>query len=197
MFRIRNDFGGFWGSGVTFSVRQLYLKGVVGDVLRYQVGDLNLKQTPFTLYNHNADRIDSLPAIFNLQTQIVQYERFYKKNTWRQQGVNLDFGFKFAKYIHELYFSGYTTRLQATDFGIIPDRLMSGVSVNLSQSKHLKVGFNGSFSSNLRVASNFLAGIFTLFSSFFLTSGDFVVLTISSLNSTLALSTSGINRYSP
>ena len=81
MFRVLNNYGGFWGSGVTFSVRQLWLKGVLGDVLRYQIGDLNLKQTPFTLYNHNADRIDSLPAIFGLQQQIVQYERFYQKNT--------------------------------------------------------------------------------------------------------------------
>ncbi|MEY4926836.1 MAG: hypothetical protein RI894_1272 [Bacteroidota bacterium] len=150
MFRIQNNFGGFWGSGVTFSVRQLWLKGVVGDVLRYQIGDLNLKQTPFTLYNHNADRVDSMPAIFNLQNQIVQYEKFYQKNTWRQQGVNLDFGFKFSKYLKELDFSGYTTRLQATDFGLLPDKLMSGVSVSLSQSKHLKVGFNGFYVYDLK-----------------------------------------------
>ena len=25
MVRIRNDFGGFWGAGVTFDIRQLYL----------------------------------------------------------------------------------------------------------------------------------------------------------------------------
>ena len=100
MFRIRNGFGGFWGSGVTFSVRQLYLKGVISDVVRYQLGDINLKQTPFTLYNHNADRIDSLPAIFNMQQQVVQYEKFYKQNTWRQQGASIDLGLKFAKYIH-------------------------------------------------------------------------------------------------
>jgi hypothetical protein len=43
MFRIKNNFGGFWGSGVTFDVRQLYMKGVVAKALRYQLGDLNLK----------------------------------------------------------------------------------------------------------------------------------------------------------
>ncbi len=150
MFRITNNYGGFWGSGVTFGVRQLSLKGVVGDVVRYQVGDMNIKQTPFTLYNHNADRIDSLPVIFDLQQDIVKYERFYQKNTWRQQGVNVDFGFKFAKYIQELNFTGYTTRLQATDFGAIPDRLMSGATVGLMQSKHLKLGFNGFYVHDLR-----------------------------------------------
>lgn len=67
MFRIKNDFGGFWGAGVQFDVRQLWVKGVIANAIRYQVGDLNLKQTAFTLYNHHADRIDSLPAIFELQ----------------------------------------------------------------------------------------------------------------------------------
>ena len=150
MFRIRNGFGGFWGSGVTFSVRQLYLKGVISDVVRYQLGDINLKQTPFTLYNHNADRIDSLPAVFNMQQQVVQYEKFFQKNTWRQQGASVDFGLKFAKYIHELDVSGYITRLQATDFGSVPDRLMGGGTVTLAQSKHLKAGFNGFYVFDLK-----------------------------------------------
>lgn len=143
MFRIRNNYGGFWGAGVTFDVRQLWLKGVIGNVVRYQLGDLNLKQTPFTLYNHQADRTDSLPAIFKLQSNIIAYERFYRGNTWRQQGANVDFGFKFAKYAKSLDVMGYITRLQASNFTTIPDRLMSGVSLNLTQSEHFKIGYNG------------------------------------------------------
>jgi len=34
MFRIKNNYGGFWGSGVQFDVRQLWVKGVVGNALR-------------------------------------------------------------------------------------------------------------------------------------------------------------------
>ena len=67
MFRIRNEYGGFWGAGVSFDVRQLWLKGIIGNVLRYQLGDLNLKQTPFTLYNNRVQLMDSLPSIFQLQ----------------------------------------------------------------------------------------------------------------------------------
>ncbi|MGB0431545.1 MAG: hypothetical protein ACPGLV_13810, partial [Bacteroidia bacterium] len=29
--RVRNDYGGFWGGGVTFDLRQLYVKGVVAN----------------------------------------------------------------------------------------------------------------------------------------------------------------------
>ena len=142
MFRINNSYGGFWGSGVSFDVRQLWLKGIIGNTVRYQLGDLNLKQTPFTLYNHHADNIDSLPTIFNLQNQIISYEKFYTKNTWRQQGANVDFGLQFSKILKEINFTGYITRLQATNFTTIPDRLMGGGTVNIVQSKHLNFGYN-------------------------------------------------------
>jgi hypothetical protein len=143
MFRIRNEYGGFWGSGVSFDVRQLWMKGIVGNAVRYQLGDINLKQTPFTLYNHHADQIDSLPAIFDLQRNIVNYDRFYmKNNTWRMQGANVDFGFSFSKLIKELNFSGLLTRLNPTNFSTISDRLMAGGSVQLVQSKYLQIGYN-------------------------------------------------------
>ena len=145
MFRIRNDYGGFWGAGTSFTVRQLWLKGIIGNVLRYQLGDLNLRQTPFTLYNHHADRIDSLPTIFKLQNDIISYEKFYQKNTWRQQGATIDFGLKFAKALQEVNVMGYLTRLQASNFTTVPDRLMGGTTINLVQSQYFKIGYNNLF----------------------------------------------------
>ncbi|MFM2135751.1 MAG: hypothetical protein RL021_1151 [Bacteroidota bacterium] len=142
MFRIRNQYGGFWGAGVTFDVRQLWLKGVIGDIVRYQVGDLNLQQTPFTLYNHHADRWDSLPSVFSLQSDIVDYERFYTGNTWRQQGVNIDFGLEFSKLVREINFTGYVTRMNATDFTSIPDRLLAGFSATVVQQQGLDIGYH-------------------------------------------------------
>jgi hypothetical protein len=142
MFRIRNNYGGFWGGGVTFDVRQVYLKGVVANALRYQLGDLNLKQTPFTLYNHHADAIDSLPAIFALQNNIVRYERFYQQNTWRMQGANIDFGLTFRNYLKQLNFTGFITRLNATDFGNVAERLMTGSVVEMVQSNRLRAAYN-------------------------------------------------------
>lgn len=143
MFRIKNDFGGFWGAGVQFDVRQLWVKGIIANAVRYQVGDLNLKQTQFTLFNHHADQIDSLPAIFGLQRNIVNYEKFYlNDNSWRMQGANVDFGFSFANYIKELNFTGFVTRLYATDFGSTPDRLMAGGRVELLGTKIFQLGYN-------------------------------------------------------
>lgn len=142
MIRIRNAYGGFWGSGVTFDVRQLWVKGIIGNVIRYQVGDINLKQTPFTLYNHNEDRLLKNPDIFSLQSDIVDYERFYIKNTWRQQGASVDFGFNFAKYIKEITFNGFVTRMNMTNFFDVPERLFGGGNVQLIQSKNLRLAYH-------------------------------------------------------
>jgi hypothetical protein len=142
MFRIKNNFGGFWGGGVTYDVRQLYIKGVIANAVRYQLGDLNLKQTPFTLYNHHADAVDSLPTIFNLQRNIVNYEKFYLNNTWRMQGANVDFGLSFNKYISAINATGFITRINATNFANVPERLMGGIVLDAVQSKHFKIGYN-------------------------------------------------------
>jgi hypothetical protein len=49
MIRVRNDYGGFWGSGVSFDVRQLTVKGLINNRFRYALGDLDYKLTPFTM----------------------------------------------------------------------------------------------------------------------------------------------------
>ncbi len=142
MFRIRNAYGGFWGAGVDFDVRQLWVKGIIGNVIRYQIGDINLKQTPYTLYNHNEDRLLSNPDVFSLQTDIVDYEKFYIKNTWRQQGASADFGFTFAKYLKEITFNGFITRVNMTNFFDVPERLFGGGNVQLVQSKNLRMSYH-------------------------------------------------------
>lgn len=142
MVRINNKYGGFYGAGVAFDVRQLWVKGIIADVVRYQLGDINLKQTPFTLYNHNEDQLIGQPAVFQLQRDIVNYETFYKSNTWRQQGLSLDWGLQFNKFVKELNVNAYLTRQNATNFSNIQDRLFGGTTIDLMQSHHLSIAYN-------------------------------------------------------
>lgn len=145
MFRIRNEYGGFWGAGVSFDVRQLWIKGIISNAIRYQLGDINIKQSKYTLYNHHADQIDSLPLVFQQQNAIIGYDKFYmNNNTWRMQGAHADFGLSFAKIIKEINISGFMTRLNPTDFGSINDRLMNGISLQVIQSKSFSAQFNRS-----------------------------------------------------
>ncbi|HRG27226.1 MAG TPA: hypothetical protein PLJ00_04975 [Chitinophagales bacterium] len=141
--RIRNDFGGFWGSGVTFDVRELYVKGVVKDVVRYQVGDVHYKLTPYTFYNNDSELSNYTPGAFSHLLDQVSYDNFYLgDNTWRQQGAAVDFGVVFNKYVQEINWNVFTGRVAATNGGNQPERLFSAANMTLIQSKYVSLGVN-------------------------------------------------------
>jgi hypothetical protein len=143
MVRVRNDYGGFWGSGVSFDIRQLYIKGVAGGVVRYQLGDINYKLSPYTLSNTQQEIITQGPVVFQQQTRLMNYDNFYAADSsWRQQGAAAEFGLQFSKIVKELQFHTVATRVRTSDFGSINDRLFAGYNVNLVQSDFLEVGIN-------------------------------------------------------
>jgi hypothetical protein len=143
MVRVRNDYGGFWGSGVSFDIRQLYIKGVAGGVVRYQLGDINYKLSPYTLSNTQQEIITQGPVVFQQQTRLMNYDNFYAADSsWRQQGAAAEFGLQFSKFVKELQFHTVATRVRTSDFGSINDRLFAGYNMNLVQSEFLEVGMN-------------------------------------------------------
>lgn len=143
MVRVRNDYGGFWGSGVTFDVRQLYVKGLIGGIFKYQLGDFNYRMSRYTFWNYDQEVISQQPAIFRQQTDVINYEHFYDNdNSRRQQGASLGFALVFKKFVKELQVNSVTTRVRASDFAQIDDRLFSGFNMQLVQSKYFNLGFN-------------------------------------------------------
>jgi hypothetical protein len=143
MVRIRNDFGGFWGSGVTFDVRQLFVKGIINDVVRYQIGDIQYKLTPYTFYNTNSELYDFTPKVFSHLADHINYDNFYADDhTWRQQGAALDFGIVFNKYLDELHWHGFTGRVTATNGSSQPDRLFTAANMTIIQSSYFEAGIN-------------------------------------------------------
>lgn len=142
MFRIRNDFGGFWGSGVSFDVRQLYVRGVARNVLRYQIGNIDYKLSPYTFYNHNADILTASSGTMAIKEDVFNYESFYKNNTWRQQGASINFGLRFPKVVKEMEFNGFIARLNPSNFTNIMERLYGGGNIVVTQSKHVMLGLN-------------------------------------------------------
>ncbi|MEM7040450.1 MAG: hypothetical protein AAF570_26025, partial [Bacteroidota bacterium] len=142
MFRIRNELGGFWGGGVTFNVRQLTLKGVAGGVVRYEVGDIDLSMTPYTLHNFREEGVVNEADVFALRRDIVYYDMFYTDNNWRMQGAKLDFGLDFGSGIRGIDVKGFLTRQRPTDGATLPERLYGGGTVTIDQSKYLSIGLN-------------------------------------------------------
>src|SRR5690606_26351041 len=51
ILRVRNEFGGFYGDGSFLEFRQLRLDGILNKVVKYEIGDIDLSMTPYTLYN--------------------------------------------------------------------------------------------------------------------------------------------------
>ncbi len=108
--RIKNQFGGFFGSGTSIDVRQLRAKGVINNKIRFSLGDIFLKQTRFTLFNYDEDLSGYENNMFKPYRDILHYENFYRENRWRMQGLQTDFSFQFDRYIRTLEFDAFITR---------------------------------------------------------------------------------------
>ena len=91
--RIKNEFGGFFGSGTQIDIRQLRASGIIKNKVKFSVGDLFLKQNKFTLYNYD-EELNFFDNNFNSSyKEIVDYENFYFENRWRLQGIQTNFSY--------------------------------------------------------------------------------------------------------
>lgn len=143
MFRINTALGGFWGANVSFDVRQLHVKGVAANTVRYQIGTIDFKLTPYTFFNHNPDILLPSTGTMRIKEEIFDYESFFTDdNTWRQQGAAIDFALQFPKIIQEIQFNGFICRLEPSNFQNVFDRLFGGGNVVVQQSKYFTLGVN-------------------------------------------------------
>jgi len=127
--RVSGDLDGFWGAGIGFTFRELYVRGIVRNKVRYRVGDLDLKMTPFTVYNSDPDLGVHRMSSLRLFQDILEYENFNRDNMWRQQGAQVDFKFSVGKKGDRIDVMSYITKNRQTDYFFVPDRLMTGGQV--------------------------------------------------------------------
>ena len=132
--RVTSDLDGFWGEGIGFGFRELYVRGLIKGKVRYRVGDLDLQMTPFTLYNYDADLGSHRLSSLHVFEDIVQYEQFYRDNRWRQQGVSTDFKLRLPGKGNSLGFEGFLAKNRQTDFFFLSDRLLSGGTMTYGKS---------------------------------------------------------------
>jgi len=142
ILRVRNEFGGFYGDGSFLEFRQLRLDGILNKVVKYEIGDIDLSMTPYTLYNFSEMYHDYEADVFAIRRSIVQYENFNFGNNWRVQGFHANSALKFEKGIEKFAISAFATRTRRTNFADLPDRLLVGGDIDVVQSKFINVGFN-------------------------------------------------------
>jgi hypothetical protein len=130
--RVRNTFGGFFGAGTDVRVRQLRATGVVNKRVRFNIGDIFLKQSPFTLWNSD-EELSNMQGPFSPYREIIQYESFYQDNRWRLQGLQSDFSFKFDRFVRSLAVDVFATRprgsIAISNASYESDRLLCGGSL--------------------------------------------------------------------
>lgn len=129
ILRLRNEFGGFFGAGVSVEVRELWARGIIANALKYRVGDMDHEMTPYTLYSPDEEGMVHEAAVFHPQKEVIYYENFYQKgHSRRLQGAKLDVGLRFSKWLKDADFSGFVSRLRGTDFLTTPTRFLGGGS---------------------------------------------------------------------
>ena len=133
ILRLRNEFGGFFGAGVTVEIRELWARGVIANAVRYRLGDFDYALTPFTFYSPDEEISVNEPAAFEAQRKVIHYEQWYTDdNTRRLQGAKLDFGLEFPTVLNDLELSPFIARIRPTDFVATPTRFVGGGRVGLS-----------------------------------------------------------------
>jgi hypothetical protein len=142
LVRFRTEFGGFWGSGTSVQLRQMYLRGILGKGIHYSIGDLYLHQSRFTLFNTRQEGTAHQAAIFSPYSDIVDYENFYLNNDWRLQGMQTDFSINFTRFIRAIDVDAFIARNRGSVWLGAPDELFGGASIVVRQSKVFDLGFN-------------------------------------------------------
>ena len=137
--RVTNEFGGFFSQGSQLLFRQVRIYGVVANKVAYQIGDIDLEMSPYTLFNNEEMYHEFESSLFTRRRNIMDYENFNEGNAWRLQGGQANFSLLPEKIFSELKFDVFGTRIRQTDYLTTPDRLISGGTISLIKDKQLHI----------------------------------------------------------
>jgi hypothetical protein len=140
--RLTNSFGGFYGDGSQFIFRQLRLDGIIGKKVKYEIGDIDLELSKYTLFNSNEIYNDYESDILAQRRSVVEYENFNFGNKWRLQGAHLETSLRFNSGIEKIGVRFFATRNRRYTPSITPDRYMLGGRVDVVQSRSINIGGN-------------------------------------------------------
>lgn len=141
IFRVRQPWGDFWGEQSAFEFRQLQIMGTLKGI-SFELGDIDMKMTPYTLFNSDEMFNRYEAEIFRNRREIVQYENFNTGNFWRLQGLQLGTTAYMNKILNEIQFKYFGVRTNATDEFTMPDRILTGGSVHAVKTRKLRTGIN-------------------------------------------------------
>jgi len=127
--------------------RQMRVEGNIKNSYFYQIGDIDLGLTKYTLYNNDEIFKTYESNIFRERRVISQYEKFQTANLWRLQGITVKRRFNIKKDDNKYVdFNIFGTRTKRNNYATpelgIPDRFLVGGKLHVTQSKALMLGVN-------------------------------------------------------
>lgn len=146
VIRFKSDIGGFYGGGTLIELRQLRVKGVIARFLNYEVGDLHMQLSPYTLFNNYSEGSVNESVVFSdLRNDIAYYDNRNTDNRWWQQGAHTDFALEFKEtFIKSFKVDGFFLRNRPVG-GILGGSAVfyGGGKLTVNQSKYFTI--NGNF----------------------------------------------------
>lgn len=140
--RLNSPYGGFYGVGATVSFRELYIRGIIANKVKYQAGDFKYKMTNYTFYNNTEFSNINEATVFSLQRDEILYDKMMTGNKWWQQGANAETKLLFTKGIDEIKIRGFLSRNRPTNFVSSPEILQAGADINVIKNKYFTIGIN-------------------------------------------------------
>jgi hypothetical protein len=137
VYRVRSEFGSFYGSANSFEFRQFKLMGKIRE-FKYEIGDVRVELTPFTVFNFGDMYHKYESEIFQVRRSISEYENMNVGSGWLLQGAHLQYKHEFEKCGVGAY--GFVTRTTATNEMSVSDRLLSGGRLGVHCGESLKIG---------------------------------------------------------
>jgi hypothetical protein len=122
--------------------RQVRAEGVIRKIIHYQIGDINLGLTKYTLFNNNDVYSDFEADIYKERRVIPHYENFQTDNMWRLQGLSAKTQINLRGPIRRIDLNLFGTRTRQNNGDAVPDRFIIGGKAEITQSKYLTVGAN-------------------------------------------------------
>jgi len=143
IIRTETQIGQFFQASNIINFRQLRIEGRIAKVVKYQIGDIDLGMTQYTLYNPDETYNDYESEIFKMRRAIVSYENFNYGNKWRLQGGQAETSIKFNKVFERLNIGALATRIRKANIALSqPDRFIIGANAKLIQGRWGEVGGN-------------------------------------------------------
>ena len=138
--RLGSSLDVFDTSASYIDLRRILVFGEFNKNLSFEVGDVDLIMTPFTLWNNYEEGNIHESQLFSNYRDVQRYENFNNGNFWRRQGFQI-FGNSRVGEKDTLNYKVFGTRERSSNEISIPDVFLYGEHISFEKST-FEIGFN-------------------------------------------------------